>query len=168
MHEFELELCKSLHEDHMTTLQLLERLETALGPKSAGSPPDISSGDFRNLMTDMVTVLEAEIKGHYAFEEEHLFPRFAAEVNPAITEMLQGEHEVIRPIATQLTELARAALKDGFSGDSWEEFRKAGLELVEREVFHVQKEEMGFLPALDEILDEDEDRDLNMAYLSAK
>ena len=166
MHDLELELCKSLHKDHMTTLQLLERFETALGPKSS-SPPDTAGGDFRNLLTDLVTVLEAEVKGHFAFEEEHLFPRFAAEIDPAISEMLQGEHEIIRPIATQLVELARAALKDGFTTDSWEEFRIAGLELVEREVFHVQKEEMGFLPGLDEILDEDEDRELNMAYLSA-
>ncbi|MBO32969.1 MAG: hypothetical protein CMM74_08340 [Rhodospirillaceae bacterium] len=167
MHDLELELCKSLHEDHMATLQLLERLETALGPKH-GSVPDATSGDFRNLLTDLVTTMEAEVKGHYAFEEEHLFPRFAAEVNPAITEMLQGEHEIIRPIATQITELTRAALKEGFTADGWDEFRKAGMEMVEREVFHVQKEEMGFLPALDEILDEDEDRELNMAYLSAK
>ncbi|MBT3991327.1 MAG: hemerythrin domain-containing protein [Rhodospirillaceae bacterium] len=166
MDDLELELCKSLHKDHMITLQLLERLETTLGPKSSDLP-DTTGGDFRNLLTDLVTVLEAEVKGHFAFEEEHLFPRFADEIDPAITEMLQGEHEIIRPIATQLTDLARAALKEGFTPDNWDEFRNAGLELVEREVFHVQKEEMGFLPGLDEILDEDEDRELNMMYLSA-
>jgi len=82
--------------------------------------------------------------------------------------MLLGEHEIIRPLANQLVGLARQALEQGFDAQSWAAFREAGLEIAEREVFHVQKEEMGFLPGLEQILDEDESTRLNAAYLQAK
>ena len=41
------------------------------------------------------------------------------------------------------------------------------LELVERLVSHIQKETMALLPLLDDLLDEDTDRELAMAYASA-
>jgi hypothetical protein len=44
------------------------------------------------------------------------------------------------------------------------ESRALALELAERLVSHVQKEEMSMLPALDDLLDEDADRELVLAY----
>ncbi len=46
------------------------------------------------------------------------------------------------------------------------EFRALAFELAERLVTHVQKEEMALLPALDDLLDEDADRELQLAYAS--
>ncbi len=168
MHDLTLALCISLHEDHMTTLQMLERLEAALIPKSAQQPPDTEDLAVRNLLSDVAAVLQTEVTSHFAFEEENLFPRFAQELDGMVPEMLKGEHEIIRPLASLLVDLARQGLEKGFDAETWTAFREAGLELVEREVFHVQKEEMGFLPGLEEILDEEESARLNAAYLAAK
>lgn len=168
MQDLTLALCISLHKDHMTTLQLLERLEAALSPKSAQQPPDTGDMALRDLLTEVASVLQAEVTSHFAFEEENLFPRFSEQLESFVPEMLLGEHEIIRPLANQLVDLARQALEQGFDAQSWAAFREAGLEIAEREVFHVQKEEMGFLPGLEQILDEDESTRLNVAYLQAK
>jgi hypothetical protein len=42
--------------------------------------------------------------------------------------------------------------------------RSLGLELAERLVSHVQKEEMSLLPALEDLLDEEVDHELASAY----
>jgi hemerythrin-like domain-containing protein len=168
MHNLTFALCISLHEDHLTTLQLLDRLEAALTPKSAQQPPETGDNAVRNLLTDVASILRSEVTSHFAFEEENLFPRFAEELDEFVPGMLMGEHEIIRPLANQLIDLARAGLEQGFDAETWTKFRETGLELVEREVFHIQKEEMGFLPGLEEFLDEEESARLNMAYLAAK
>ncbi len=41
------------------------------------------------------------------------------------------------------------------------------MEIVERQVSHIQKETMALLPLLDDLLDDDTDRELSMAYASA-
>ncbi|HEX6265821.1 MAG TPA: hypothetical protein VFZ81_02870, partial [Burkholderiales bacterium] len=46
------------------------------------------------------------------------------------------------------------------------EVRLLGLELAERLVAHVQKEEMSLLPALEDLLDEAADGELSAAYAS--
>jgi len=164
MFDFALSITKALHRDHQTTLALLERLEADLNRFGPTTPPAPDDAAFRALLSDLKSVLEAEIKGHYAFEEAHLFPLFAAEIDPGISEMLAGEHEIIRPLAATLVERAGQALADGFDQTTWAKFYAEGQELVEREVFHIQKETMGFLPALEQIIDEDADAALSMAY----
>ncbi len=168
MHNLTFALCISLHEDHTTTLQLLDRLEAALTPKSAQQPPDTGDVAIRNLLSDVASVLQTEVTGHFAFEEENLFPRFAEELDDFVPGMLRGEHEIIRPLANRLIGLARDGLEQGFDAETWTTFRELGLELVEREVFHIQKEEMGFLPGLEQFLDDEESDRLNAAYLAAK
>ncbi len=167
MFEFELSITKALHRDHQNTLALLERLESEVNRIGPASPPAQDDAAVRTLLTDVKTILEAEVKGHFAFEEEHLFPRFAEHIDPAITNMLAGEHEIIRPLATALVDSAKAALENGFDADGWAKFHADALELVEREVFHIQKETMGFLPALEHIFEEQDDAELSMAYAEA-
>ena len=82
--------------------------------------------------------------------------------------MLGSEHEAIRPLARRLVGLAREAAATGFSAETWAEFHRLGGQLVEREVFHVQKEEMGFLPALDQSLDAEDDSALLATYEAMK
>ena len=45
-------------------------------------------------------------------------------------------------------------------------FRRGALEIVERQVAHIQKETMALLPMLDDLLDEETDRELAFAYAS--
>ncbi len=164
MQQMNLNITQALHRDHLKTLALLERLENDLNRQGVANPPDTGDGPMRSLLIDLTSVLEAEVKGHFAFEEAHLFPRFAEEINPSIPAMLRAEHGIIRPLAESIVERARLALAEGFDAASWKAFREQGLELVEREVFHVQKEEMGLLPALETILDSSDDSELSMAY----
>ncbi len=153
MRQLNLEILNTLHQEHMTTLALLERLETVLRRHPSKKVPSNTDEEVNDVVADVVTVMENEITGHYAFEEEHLF---------------RGEHDTIRPIAKRLTDLARNARDSGFDQETWEEFHTLGQEIVEREIFHVQKEEMGFLPALDHMLDPADDPELVKAYDTLK
>ena len=167
MYDFSLQLLKSLHDDHMATMALLERVEAAL-ERQGNDVPAQDDPTMRPLLTDITAVMVEEVKGHFAFEEEHLFPRFAEMADMGIPMMLKGEHDIIRPLAARLVELAKNALEGGFDAETWAEFSEKGRELVERELFHIQKEEMGFLPALDQMLDPEEDGALQMAYAECK
>jgi hemerythrin-like domain-containing protein len=151
----------------VATLALLEKLETELNRQGASEIPSADDPAWRNLLTEMAAVLEADVKGHFAFEESRLFPVFSEYVDPGIPTMLQEEHEIIRPLAEALLTSARLALQSGFDAAGWTDFYNQGLELVEREVFHIQKEEMGFLPALEQVLEPDDDAELSMAYSEA-
>jgi hemerythrin-like domain-containing protein len=167
MFEFELSITKALHRDHVATLALLENLETDLNRQGKGTPPSTDDITWRSLLTKLMAVLQADVKGHFEFEETRLFPTFSEYVDPGIPTMLQEEHEIIRPLAEALLSAAKEALENGFDDNSWSTFHAQGLELVEREVFHIQKEEMGFLPALEQILEPDDDAELSMAYSEA-
>lgn len=168
MFQLTMPILQTLHEEHMAVLALLERLENFLGKQGAGTAPDVSAPDTAGLLSDLAEKLEGEIGHHYTFEEEHLFPRFQEFADAGIPMMLRGEHDTIRPLATRLAELARGAREGGFAGDDWAEFHRLGLEMVEREVFHVQKEEMGFLPALDQMLPPTINTELEQAYNALK
>ena len=112
--------------------------------------------------------MKDEAECHFNFEEEHLFPRFSQLADPGIPAMLRAEHEAIRPLARRLVELGGQAGADGFGAESWREFHQIGRELIERETFHVQKEEMGFLPALDQMLSPDDASQLAEIYAPSK
>ncbi|MCP5367882.1 MAG: hemerythrin domain-containing protein [Hyphomicrobiales bacterium] len=164
--DFSLQILRTLHDEHLATIAVLERLEGILRRHGGNAPPgDWAAG---TLFGDLLPVLEGEINHHYAFEEEHLFPRFAQYVDPGIPAMLQDEHETIRPVAARMVALIRDARAQAGGADGWAEFRALGQELVEREVFHIQKEEMGFLPALEQIMDSDDDAGLSMTYAEMK
>jgi DUF438 domain-containing protein len=166
MMESSFAILRTLHEEHFATMALLEKLETALS--SNRTPPANDDSVMNGLLGDVEAVLHEEISHHYSFEEGHLFPLFAQFGDDGITQMLLGEHEIIRPLAGELAELAKIGRKEGFTPETWDVFREKGQELVEREVFHIQKEEMGFLPGLDQIIDSDQDSELSMIYVELK
>lgn len=147
---------KMLHEEHMTTLGLLDRLDALLRRSGAEKPPTGDDAEAASLLSEVAANMLDESTHHFSFEEENLFPRFCAVAEPGIPSMLQAEHEAIRPLARRLAELAEANAQGSFSSGDWREFSGIGRELIEREMFHIQKEEMGFLPAMDQILGDDE------------
>lgn len=168
MFELNLSILRSLHDEHAATLEVLERFEKLLTTNNPQKPADVNDPAVGAVLRDVATVIGDDVSHHFAFEETHLFPRFEESADPAITEMLRQEHELIRPMAERLGVLIKESKGDGFSAESWAEFHKIGSEISEREIFHIQKEEMGFLPALDQILDEDDDAPLQMAYIEMK
>jgi DUF438 domain-containing protein len=144
--EFNRRISRRLHEEHAATLALWGRLESVL----AAGRHDAA------LLKSAAASLERELDRHFRFEEAELFPRLAEAGEGDIGELLREEHEVIRAAGERFIALVR---KESFS-----EVKTLGLEIAERLVSHVQKEEMALLPALDDFIDEETDHELDSAY----
>ncbi|CDK97489.1 protein of unknown function [Magnetospirillum gryphiswaldense MSR-1 v2] len=150
-----------LHQDHMTTIETLQGLEELLSRHR--QPPAVDEALGERLRA-LAATLRAEVESHFAFEEGHLFPLFVSKGESGIVMMLTHEHRSILPMALRVAELAGQAAESGFDDQSWRDFRDTGAELVEREIFHIQKEEMGLLAAISALLDEAEDAGLAAIY----
>ena len=164
MFSFERQITRTLHDEHLVTINVLERLESIFqkyGPKKTpiGDNPEITS-----LLGDVINLVECDVKNHFSFEEEKLFPLLGAMGDSPISHILTGEHNVILPLGGLLSELAKSARENGFQDASWVQFRQSGVELIERMISHIQKEEMALLPMLEDIVEEDEDAELMMEY----
>jgi hemerythrin-like domain-containing protein len=157
-----------LHQDHVQAISLLQKLEEFLIGQTSKRPPDVGNETIVALLKNVATIIDDEITRHFGFEEEHLFPALAEAGETGMTSFLAQEHAMIRPVAQELGTLARAALKDGFTPDSWKQFHSLGLEMVEREIFHIQKEEMGLLSAIAALLDPMTDGELAMKFAEAR
>ena len=145
--EFNRHISRRLHEEHDATLALWGRVEASL---AAGKHDPI-------LLKSAAAALAHELDHHFRFEEQELFPRLAAAGEGDIGELLQEEHDVILEAGKRFI----ALVKEDFSQS---EVKLLGLELAERLVAHVQKEEMSLLPALDDLVDESADGELSAAY----
>ena len=152
-----------MHEEHMTTLAMIADVEGLLaGGKQ--HPPDVTAIATRSTLGQFAAAIEDEVRKHFAFEEDHLFPRLADSGDAALGQELIHEHEAILPIGLHLTALAKRALEEGFSADDWSEFFAQGGEFVARLQPHVDKEEKALLPILDEIIDREADFELCEMY----
>ena len=137
--EFNRHISRRLHEEHAATLALWGRVEqTLLAGKTDAA-----------LLKQAAAALGDEVSRHFDFEERELFPRLTAAGEGDIASLLAEEHVAIRAAAKQFMQQQDKAI---------------ALELVERLVGHIQKEEMSLLPALEDLLDEDADRELIAAY----
>ena len=158
-------IAQTLHEEHRATIALIERLEQLLARHPRGGPPDIGERGIAQLLLDLSTWVEAEIRRHFDFEENRLFAFLNAAGDEAIATHLTDEHRAIRPLGAEIARLARGAANRGFDRESWDEFRRLGQELCERVMTHVQKEEMALLPLLEEGMDTDTEARLFEEYL---
>lgn len=159
---------RALHDDHMAAVALLERLEALLGRHRATDSPDATGADVAPLLKELRRAIETEIVPHFAFEEECLFPRFPDAGDNEMEAVLVAEHRIILPLAKHLAELATRAREAGFKGDLWADFHTTGAELIERLNAHILKEEMGLLPALDDLLDDDMDGALAIEFAARR
>lgn len=155
-----------LHTDHVATIQALQSLEGFLVRQTSKRPPDTTDEPVRKALQSLIDMVANEVGRHFGFEEQHLFPLLADKGEAGIGEFLKQEHATILPLANEMAEAARAALDKGFDEASWRRFHAAGLELVEREIFHIQKEEMGLLAAISMLVDGESDRMLADTYRS--
>lgn len=153
---FARQVSQALDEEHRNNLELLGRAERVFG-----RPDDPEAAA---LAGRLVRQLEHELGRHFGFEEAQLFPRLADAGDGDLAEMLREEHETIRAVADELLPLARAAAAGSLARADAGTLRRLVLEIVERQVAHIQKETMALLPLLDERLDDDTDRELAFAY----
>ncbi|MGO8916882.1 MAG: hemerythrin domain-containing protein [Stellaceae bacterium] len=153
--DFRRHVSRALHEDHVATIAVLERLETLLGRYLPSRPPP--HADAARLLKELIAALDTEIGPHFTFEEASVFPLLGEAGDREMAAYLLEEHQAILPLAHRLVEIAKSARAAGFAAEPWTQFHVTGAELIERLVSHVQKEEMGLLPALDDLLDDEAD-----------
>ena len=156
---------RMLHDEHMEEIAVLERLEGALHKRKITDPPTADDEFMSIILPDLIANTDSQINQHFVFEETYLFPKLEEFGEGNIGEFLKSEHKVIRETGGPLVEMARAARANGFTPESWREFYLLASELVEWVVGHVQKEEMGLLPLIEDLLDEEADSELALAYM---
>lgn len=149
---------RMLDEEHRTNLDLLSRVEQAIG-----RAPGLSD-ELATLLQRFAHAIECDIVRHFQFEEEFLFPRMAEAGDGAMAELMTEEHQSIREVAAELLPLVRAVAAGQVDEESWDRLRMLTLELVERQVSHIQKETMALLPLLDDLLDPNTDGELALEY----
>lgn len=157
-------VARALHDDHLATMGALEKLEGLLTQHRRGGPPDAAAAGPKAALTGLIGVIGAEVGSHFRFEEEELFPRLEEAGDGMIGHILSQEHQLILPLGERMAALATAARDQGFTPETWEEFRGLAPELIERMVFHIQKEEMALLPRVDHLLGPEDDMRLATAY----
>lgn len=150
-----------LHGEHQSTLAALVELETFT---SRRTPPELDETG-RAFLLRLYHLIEADVTDHFTFEETNLFPRLSVVGASFMVEMLQAEHEDIRALAQDLRALIGAFLDDApVSVDHWTQFRTTARDLIDMETFHIQKEEMGLLAALPQVLNDADDAAVAAAH----
>ena len=154
------QVSRVLDDEHRNNIALLGKVEHAF-TRATRIDPELSG-----LIGQLVRSLEHDINRHFRFEEESLFPKMAESGDDEMAGLLVEEHDSIREVAAELLPLARSAIAGTIDAAGWSQLRLNALELVERQVAHIQKETMALLPLLDDVLDDDTDRELAFAYSS--
>jgi hemerythrin-like domain-containing protein len=93
-----------------------------------------------------------------------LFPRLQEAGDGDLATLLNEEHVTIRAVAQPIAALLREALAGALQPQQWQTLKTLALEFSERLGSHAQKEDGALLPLLDNMLDEDTDRELFGAY----
>jgi hemerythrin-like domain-containing protein len=154
------QVSRVLDDEHRENIALLGKVEQSFTRASRFEP------ELAALTGQLVRALERDIDRHFRFEEESLFPRMAEAGDEEMAGLLVEEHQSIREVAAELLPLARQGIAGTLDAAGWSRLRLCALELVERQVAHIQKETMALLPLLDDVLDDDTDRELAFAYAS--
>lgn len=156
---------RALDEEHRATLELLGHVERAF----VRAPPSGEARDpsLAQLAASLASHIEREIARHFEFEERELFPRLEAAGEGDIVGLLMEEHVAIREVTAEVLPLARAAAAGTLEESSREALKRGALEMVERLTAHIHKETMALLPMLEDVLDDDTDRELALAYATA-
>lgn len=166
--EYSRHVARTLHDEHVMAMALLERVVAFLAAAGPMIPPSADDREVERLLAALSTTITTEIAGHFRFEEEHLFPRLADHGEENLGTLLTEEHEVIVPIGTRVVELATQASRAGFTNDTWKEFHRLAGEYAERLTAHAQKEEIALVPLIDEMLDADADMALAETYAALR
>jgi hemerythrin-like domain-containing protein len=158
------EVSRALDDEHRATLDLLGRAGQAFArlPRSGTE----EATDVSRVAASLARFIEDHIPRHFDFEERELFPRLAAAGDGDIATLLAEEHVTIRTVAAELLPLARAAANGTLDDKGFAALKRGTPELVERLGAHIEKETLGLLPMLDDLLDDDADREIAFGYMS--
>lgn len=146
-------VCQALYDEHRAAVALLGRLENLVARHGRGDAPDVGDGAVGGLLSDLSLAIGTEIAGHFAFEEQELFPRLEQSGEDAIVAFLMEEHDAVRPLAARLMAVAGHAAAGGFDAGGWDEFRRVGAEYCSLMRAHIEKEDMALLPVVESTMD---------------
>lgn len=153
---FQRHVSRLLDDDHRHSLALYDRLGKAMATRDPQALQALAGALLRQI--------DHELGHHFGFEESQLFTRLAEAGDEGIAALLTEEHDTLREVAAELRPLVLQL--DAAAPDDATRRRLAPLldELIERQVAHIQKETMALLPMLDELLDDDTDRELSLVF----
>lgn len=154
--DFQFEISKRLSREHQDVTTLLTHLEKFLQSCGIDRQPDWQGSEARRIMSDLKGALRTEVPNHFAIEEQVLFPLYAQDGGADMVELLLADHQVILDLADEIKPLVEKALSsaDGLTQTEWETFRAKGNVFVTELCSHAEKEEFGFVPAIDELMDQ--------------
>jgi hemerythrin-like domain-containing protein len=158
------EITRRIHDEHVATIALIDRLERLLARAKPASPPAADDPEGARVFGALDKNLALEIGRHFDFEQNRLFPLLAGGGDSDIAMLLTDEHDGIRDVARRMNELLKVGRAAGFAPLGWSEFHRLAREYVERQISHIQKEEMALLPMLDDALDDEADARLAEIY----
>ena len=159
------QVSRLLDEEHTASLDLLCQVEQRLGRLSSSSVP--TDPELGALIARFVHYLSRDVARHFEFEEGELFPRLEDSGDGDIVLLLREEHDAMRELASELVPQAESAMHGTLDAEGLRRLRSAALEMVERQVAHIQKEAMALLPMLDDLLDEETDQQLALSYAAS-
>jgi hypothetical protein len=162
--DFQRQTNRRLYEEHLATLQLLARVERVFTGRAGAYPPAAGDSAWPAFARALLSAIEVEVARHFEFEERDLFPRLEQAGDGDLAALLSEEHAAIRAAAQPLAALLRQALAEALPAQQWQAMKTLALEFSERLASHAQKEDGALLPLLDNLLDEDTDRELFSAY----
>jgi iron-sulfur cluster repair protein YtfE (RIC family) len=162
--DFQRQTNRRLYEEHAATLQLLGRVERVFTGRAGAYPPPAGDGAWPAFAQGLLGAIEIDVARHFDFEERDLFPRLEESGDGELAALLNEEHATIRAAAAPLADLLRQSRADRLQPQQWQTMKTLALEFSERLGSHAQKEDGALLPLLDNLLDEDTDRELFGAY----
>jgi hemerythrin-like domain-containing protein len=159
------EVSRALDDEHRATLDLLGRAGQAFARAPRPGTPEAT--EAARAAASLAQFIEEHIARHFGFEEQVLFPRLADAGEGDLADLLAEEHVTIRAVAGELLPLARGAAAGTLDDAGFAALKRGAPELAERLGAHIQKETMSLLPSLDDLLDDDTDREIAFAYMSS-
>lgn len=161
---FEKNVNRILHDEHMVVMNLLNRFEGLLANVDAAHGLDVAEPGSAGLLTELITALEGDVDRHFRFEEEALFPELDEAGEGDFVEALRQDHAGLQAMAKQIVTLAKSALADGLDGGQSLKLAQVGRAYVQDLIAHAEREEMALLPMLELHLDDDKDMMLSQEY----
>lgn len=144
-----------LSREHQEVTHLMRRLGGFLSLHSISSPPDWSQFESRDLARTLAQTLDYEIRQHFALEEKSIFPFMEDEGLGDLVEILLGDHEELRGLVLEILPCLAVAEKGEALGDKdWATLFRKGNALVTDLIAHIEKEEGGLIPLIEESMND--------------
>lgn len=159
---------RALHDDHMTGLEILERVEGLLQRHRDAAPDVGENPEARRVLVDLKTMVDIELPPHFDFEEDELFPHLVGLGDGAMVELLAEEHVTLRAAWPVIADVCQKSIDGQASPEEWRKFRDVAGDFAQTLTGHIHKEEMGLLGALETMLDDAVDQDAAMTYASSR